>query len=89
MNTAEAVVRMLLEEEQDHDESVLDLALDFIEEEVGRHDWIVNWCKFKQKYDATEKIREWLDRVEPGKCEPVKIFHCIDALTSTGGLYCQ
>lgn len=38
-----------------------DLALTFMEEEIGRHDWQNNWEKVKQRGDVLIRIQNWLD----------------------------
>lgn len=40
-----------------------DAASDFIEQELGRHDWMNNWPTWKQKHpDYRTKLGEWLQR---------------------------
>jgi hypothetical protein len=38
-----------------------DLALSFIEEEVGRFDWVNNWPKIKESGNARWRVQNWLD----------------------------
>lgn len=41
-----------------------DLAADFIENEIGRHDWVNNWKSWQKKHpDHKERIRGWLERL--------------------------
>jgi len=37
-----------------------DLALTFMEEEVGRFDWANNWPKLKAQGNARQKVQDWL-----------------------------
>ena len=37
-----------------------DIAADFIENEVGRHDWANNWPRYKAKGDLRKRIARWL-----------------------------
>jgi len=37
-----------------------DLALTFMEEEVGRFDWNANWTVLKNKGVARQKVADWL-----------------------------
>lgn len=42
-----------------------DLACDFMEQSVGRHDWRNNWPKFKEKHpELKQYVKAWLDRFE-------------------------
>lgn len=42
-------------------EDTEDLALTFIETEVGRHDWARNWCQIRDSGTAIQRIQRWLD----------------------------
>lgn len=46
-----------------HDQDTEDLAYEFVEQEVGRHDWAVNWPKFKANHagDLVKRVQSWLD----------------------------
>ena len=38
-----------------------DIAADFVEQELGRHDWMHNWPVYKSKHaDVRTRIAEWL-----------------------------
>jgi len=45
-----------------------DLAVEFMEQEVGRLDWRTNWPKFKERYPTPEalheRVRQWLDYMQ-------------------------
>lgn len=62
-------------------EATEDLALSFIEEEVGRFDWIANWPKFKQTTDARQRVQDWLNalRIEH---DPDEIIAYLDRLVA-------
>lgn len=56
-----------------------DLALTFVEEEVGRFDWSANWRTLKESGAALPKIRAWLDVLRIDH-DPEAIARCIDQL---------
>ena len=64
-------------------ERVPDLALDFIENEVGRHDWKNNWPAFKAKHQTPDAlktvIQTWLDYIGE-QCDPTLVIVFIDGL---------
>jgi hypothetical protein len=37
-----------------------DLALTFMEEEIGRYDWTHNWPKIKAQGTARQRVQDWL-----------------------------
>lgn len=41
-----------------------DLALSFMEEEVGRFDWMANWPKIKAAGTARQKVQNWLEALQ-------------------------
>lgn len=50
---------MLYRRRPDHDTE--DLACTFLEEEVGRFDWIRNWESLRKDGIAHQKVKSWLD----------------------------
>ena len=56
-----------------------DLALLYMEEEVGRLDWANNWPKFKQRGDIMARVQEWLDDLNV-QLDPSEIINCLDQL---------
>lgn len=58
-SVAESILQELLYDDLEG-EPVEEVAADFIENEVGRFDWINNWAKFKEKHDAFVKVRQYL-----------------------------
>lgn len=58
-----------------------DLALSFMEEEVGRFDWANNWAKIKGSGAARQKIQDWLDALQI-EHDPDEIASYLDRLTS-------
>lgn len=46
-----------------HAQDTEDLAYEFIEQEVGRHDWKSNWPKFKANHEGilVQRVQAWLD----------------------------
>jgi len=41
-----------------------DLALSFMEEEVGRFDWMNNWPKIKATGTARQRVQDWLSALQ-------------------------
>lgn len=56
-----------------------DLALTFMEQEIGRHDWKNNWEKVKAKGDVLIRIQNWLDALRV-KHDPQSILDYLDQL---------
>lgn len=56
-----------------------DLALSFVEEEVGRFDWVNNWQTLRKTADMRQRVQEWLSalRVEHS---PDEIVSYLDRL---------
>jgi hypothetical protein len=54
--------RLIVELLLDADESVADIAADFIENEVGRFDWVNNWQVVRSKGDPLGKVQAYLDQ---------------------------
>lgn len=60
-----------------------DVALDYVENEVGRHDWSANWQKLKQKHpDMKSKIQAWLQRYEIDH-DPQGLIDFLDRMVTT------
>lgn len=58
-----------------------DLALSFMEEEVGRFDWSRNWAKIKESGTARQKIQDWLTALQV-EHDPDEIVSYLDRLTA-------
>jgi len=56
------------------------MALAFVEEELGRHDWKNNWQTTKVAGTALPRIRSWL-RVMGYEAEPKDVFDEIEKLS--------
>ena len=54
-----------------------DLALAYIEEEIGRHDWANNWEKAKARGNVSSRIQEWLEAINV-QHEPKEIVAYLD-----------
>lgn len=54
------VGRIVVETILDADEDVQEIAADFIENEVGRLDWVNNWEVVKSKEDPVAKVQRFL-----------------------------
>lgn len=67
------------------DDDVEDLAADFIEQEVGRFDWKVNWPKVKEKHPTPDQLRArvqaWLDHMEIDH-DPQGIIDYLDTMVA-------
>jgi len=60
-----------------------DVAYDFIENEVGRHDWSNNWQKWRrEKPDLKERVQAWLDRYQIDQ-EPQGLIDFLDSMVQT------
>lgn len=58
-----------------------DLALEFVEEELGRFDWRANWATAKARGNLRERISQWLD-AQGVEHDPDAIIACLEALVS-------
>jgi hypothetical protein len=63
-------------------DSIEDTALDFVENEVGRHNWKENWQKWKAKPDLRATVQAWLHRYEIDH-DPQGLIEYIDRLSAT------
>lgn len=57
--TAKMIVELLLSDEDV--ESTQDVAADFIEDELGRFDWMNNWRVIREREDPVAKVQAYLD----------------------------
>lgn len=72
-----AIVEEILDtEELDSSEEI---AADFIENEVGRFDWVNNWATIKAEGDPVAKVRAYL-LIYDLRADPVKIVNIIDQM---------
>ncbi len=60
---ARLLVEILLDQGEDEAETELiqDVAADFIENEVGRFDWLRNWGVIRSQGDPVPKVQAYLD----------------------------
>lgn len=58
-----------------------DLALSFMEEEVGRFDWANNWEKIKQDSNVVQRVQEWLNALQI-EHDPQEIVSYLDQMTA-------
>lgn len=58
-----------------------DLALTFVEEEVGRFDWANNLAKLKSEGTLERKVKAWLAATQVA-VDPSEILYHLDKLTS-------
>lgn len=60
-----------------------DIAADFVENELGRHDWMNNWPKYKAKHgDVRGRIATWLANAGH-VAEPEEIERTIERMMLT------
>lgn len=58
-----------------------DLALQFVEDELGRFDFRVNWAKVKEKGDVRQRIQQWLEALNADG-NPDEIIEYLDRLVT-------
>ena len=71
--------RRLLEEIQDS----TDIALDFIENEIGGNTFVRNWNAAKKQGDVVKTVANWMSKVGISG-DAQKVVDVIDALASRG-----
>jgi hypothetical protein len=74
-----ANTRQLLEELQDS----TDLALDFIEHEIGGNAFVRNWKLAKEKVNVEEMIAQWMKKIG-AVGNPQQVVKVIDELADRG-----
>ncbi len=55
-----------------------DIAADFVENELGRHDWMRNWPVYKSKPDLRERIATWLKHSGYTSADPADVEEAIE-----------
>lgn len=73
---SELVIRTRVQENH-----VEDLALLYVEEEVGRFDWKKNWAAVKQKGGVRERLEQWLKSIQE-QASPDEIISYLDRMCS-------
>lgn len=63
-----------------HHADVEDLALTFVEEELGRYDWRNNWQRAKQAGNLRQRIIDWLNLIGTRHVDPDEIIDVVDRL---------
>ncbi len=71
------VVELLL----DADEDTAEIAADFIENEIGRHDWANNWSVIKAKENPLARVQAYLTNYGL-VADPRKIVAAIDQMVA-------
>lgn len=64
---------------QRHQPDVEDVALQFVEDEIGRFDFRNNWAKVMEKGTMRQRLREWLDALNI-EANPDEIIGYLDRL---------
>jgi hypothetical protein len=62
----------------------VDLALDFIEHEVGCNDFVTNWPQWKSAADPVARVQEWLKSTGTRGASAESIILAIDELAKRG-----
>lgn len=62
------------------EEEAYDLACDFIEQEVGRHDWKNNWRDIR--HEAEQRVSAWFNRIGLPGVDPTPVISKIDHMTT-------
>lgn len=62
-----------------------DLALTFMEEEVGRFDWRGNWEKLKSGGTARQRVQDWLSAMQVEHNPDEIVFYLDRLLTERSG----
>lgn len=58
------------------------IACDYVENEVGRLDWVNNWNVYKQKHNVVENVSTWLQSLGLN-ADPDAVIRCIDLMAET------
>lgn len=68
-----------------NEQALEDTAYDYVEREVGRHDWKRNWPKFRERHGQglRERIAGWLKRYELEHHDPQSIIDFLDLMVRT------
>lgn len=59
-NKVNAIIEHVLNEEHE-DENLADIAADFVEDELGRLDWMGNWNLIRSRENPVQRIQSYLD----------------------------
>ena len=60
-----------------------DLALDFVEHEIGANNFVSNWAKLKASKNAANVVSSWLSKIG-AKGDADRIVQVIDELSKSG-----
>jgi hypothetical protein len=75
---ARAIMEVLIDADQ---ESLIEIAADFVEDEIGHYDWVNNWRVVKGREDVVAKVAGYLREYSlPG--DPQEIVNIIDRMAS-------
>lgn len=78
--TADTVVEVLLGDEDT--DTLQGLAADYIEDEVGRFDWVRNWETIRRREDPVAKVQAYLDTYDIA-ADAQEIVDYIDLMAAT------
>ena len=81
---AEAIVEALVYHDigDDDGDSDQDIASDFVENELGRFDWVANWKVVKQTEDPAARVKAYLDMYQIA-ADPLRIVAYIDRMAES------
>lgn len=65
------IIEMMAAEEAE------DMAANFVEQALGRHDWLNNWKRLKEKKEEEQRIRAWIGQYQI-ETDPQSIISVLD-----------
>lgn len=71
--------------DNDRTRFIEELACDFIEEEIGRHDWLNNWEQVKNRRNIESMVFWWLERIGAEDVTAGEIVDYIDKFVEEHG----
>jgi len=72
---------LIVEVVLDDTEDVADIAADFVENEIGRFDWVNNWSVVRGKRDVVAMVQQYLTKYGL-TADPVAVVAQIDQMAS-------
>lgn len=70
---------LIVEAVLDDNEDVADIAADFVENEIGRFDWVNNWYVIRGKEDPVAKVNRYLNAYSL-VADPAAVVAAIDQM---------
>lgn len=63
-----------------------DVAADFVEQEVGQHDWVRNWQQMRAAQDPVERVSSWMQGYQL-RLDPAELVQRLDDMAALGGAW--